>query len=86
MTDTDRRFDSVEKAINGLEKAVYGNGQPGLLTRMTKLETEHDLRGCAAESTTGGDAVKLSGDNLKNIIILILLIAAAASPFASKLL
>lgn len=83
MTDIERRFE-------GIEKAVYGDGaRAGLLDRMTSLEAEHRLRSCAAPAaaeSSGGDAVKLSGDNLKNIIIIILLAAAAASPFASKLL
>lgn len=32
------RFDNLEEDIHEIKKALLGNGQPGLLQRVTKLE------------------------------------------------
>jgi len=36
----DIRLDNIEKTLDKIDKALNGNGQPGILERIVKLETK----------------------------------------------
>lgn len=47
------KLDSMSTKVDDIWRGVYGNGQPGLLTRMARVETKIALFGALAGGIAG---------------------------------
>jgi hypothetical protein len=81
MTDAEKalieinsRLGSIERGVGGLEKYIFGNGQPGMATRFERLET--NCNACIDGKKT----------RMAIMIACISAIAAAVDFFAKKFL
>lgn len=77
MTDADREMlVRIDENVTALKKVVFGNGRPGLASRMDKIEEQHRI---CYESLSREKNIKPAKTG--NIIALCALVVAIASPF-----